>query len=182
MPTRSLRVSIGEHSDAGHTTLRQALRHVPGYLRSGLASVYHAANSLMSPGRMGTLARSLALCVAAAIASGCGPNRTSEYTIPSEAARQKNPFGVTSESVARGKELYAGAGCAICHGKDGDGEGVLAKDISMKLHNWRDRSVEASFSDGELFYIMQNGKGTSRGKMPSYRDQETPEEVWDTIS
>jgi len=124
----------------------------------------------------------MALCVATWIAAGCGPNRTSQHNIPSEAPRQKNPIRVTSESVRRGKELYAGAGCAICHGKDGDGEGVLAKDIRMNLHNCRDRSVRASFSDGELFYIMQNGNGTSRGKTPSYREQETPEEIWETIS
>ena len=136
----------------------------------------------MSHRRIRTPARSFVLCVAAGIAFGCGTNRTSEYSIPSDTARQRNPFPVTPESIERGKQLYAGAGCAICHGQYGDGKGVLARDISMNLHNWRDPSVQATFSDGELFYIMQNGKGTSRGKMPPYRDQETPEEIWETIS
>jgi len=128
------------------------------------------------------LLRVAAFCVVAVFAFGCSSSRPSEFKIPNEAAGRKNPFPVSVESIAKGKDLYVGGGCAICHGKDGDGKGVLAKDISMNLHNWRDPSVQAAFTDGELFYIMQNGKGTNRGKMPSYRDQETPEEIWDTVS
>ena len=122
------------------------------------------------------------LCGITGVAFSCGTNRPPEFKIPSDAAGQRNPFPVTAESIAKGKQLYVGGGCAICHGKDGDGKGVLAKDISMDLHNWRDPSVQADFTDGELFYVMQNGKGTNRGKMPAYRNQETPEEIWDTVS
>jgi len=135
----------------------------------------------MSDRRIRKLGRRLVLCGIAGMALGCNTDRPSEFKIPIEAARQENPFPVTAQSIAKGKNLYVGGGCAICNGKDGDGKGVLAKDISMNLHNWRDPSVQAAFADGELFYIMQNGKGTSRGKMPAYRDQETPEEIWDTV-
>ena len=31
-----------------------------------------------------------------------------------------------------------GSDCAICHGREGDGKGVLAKDISLNIHNWKD--------------------------------------------
>jgi len=113
---------------------------------------------------------------------GCGTNRPTELEIPAAAASQRNPFPTTSESIAEGHDLYRSAGCAICHGKNGDGQGVLAKDISMNLHNWRDPSVQAGFSDGELFYVMDKGKGTGRGKMPAYHDQETPEQIWHTVS
>lgn len=130
--------------------------------------------------------RTTALLVFCAIAGtpffGCGTNRPTEFKIPAEAAGQRNPFPVDSQSIARGNELYRSGGCAICHGKNGDGKGVLAKDVSMNLHNWRDPSVQASFTDGELFYIMDKGKGTSRGRMPAYHDQETPEQIWNTVS
>jgi len=112
---------------------------------------------------------------------GCDTNRPTEFKIPAEAASQRNPFPATSDSIAEGHELYRSAGCAICHGKNGDGKGVLAKDVSMNLHNWRDPSVQAGFSDGELFYIMDKGKGTNRGRMPAYHDQETPEQIWRTV-
>lgn len=123
------------------------------------------------------------LCAVVSVAFlGCRTNRPPEFKIPAEAAGQRNPFPVNSQSITEGNELYISAGCAICHGKNGDGKGVLAKDVSMNLHNWRDPSVQASFSDGELFYIMNNGKGTSRGRMPAYHDQETPEQIWHTVS
>ena len=108
----------------------------------------------------------------------CGNNRPTEFKIPVDAARQRNPFPPTSDSIARGNEEYTSAGCAICHGKHGDGKGVLARDVSMNLHNWGDPSVQAGFSDGELFYIIDKGKGTRRGKMPAYHDQETTEQIW----
>ena len=152
----------------------------PRNVRS-LAFNVSCSPTTMSDRRLRTLARGLLLCGIAGVTSGCGTGRPSEYKIPSGAARQTNPFPVTPESIVKGKDLYVGGGCAICHGKDGDGKGVLAKDISMNLHNWRDPSVQAGFTDGELFYIMQNGKGTSRGRMPRYRDQETPEQIWYTI-
>lgn len=112
---------------------------------------------------------------------GCGTNRRADFKIPAEAVSQRNPLPVTSQSIAEGNHLYREAGCAICHGKSGDGKGVLAKDVSMNLHNWRDPSVQGSFSDGELFYIIDKGKGTSRGKMPAYHDQETTEQIWQMV-
>jgi mono/diheme cytochrome c family protein len=112
---------------------------------------------------------------------GCGRNRSTEFKIPPEAAHLRNPLPVTRESIAAGNELYRSAGCAICHGKNGDGKGVLAKDVSMNLHNWRDPAFQASLSDGELFYVVEQGKGTNRGRMPAYKDQETSEQIWDMV-
>jgi len=126
--------------------------------------------------------RQLVLCAIVSVAFfGCGTNRQADFKIPAEAASQRNPLPVTSQSIAEGNQLYREAGCAICHGKNGDGKGVLAKDVSMNLHNWRDRSVQGGFSDGELFYIIDKGKGTSRGKMPAYHDQETTEQIWQMV-
>lgn len=138
----------------------------------------------MSDGRIRTVVRGrLVFCAIVGVALfGCGTSRPTEFQIPSEAASQRNPFPATSDSIAEGNELYRSVGCAICHGKNGDGKGVLAKDVSMNLHNWRDPSVQAGFSDGELFYIIDKGKGTSRGRMPGYHDQETPEQIWHTVS
>jgi hypothetical protein len=48
----------------------------------------------------------------------------------------------------------------------------------MNLHDWRDPATQAKFTDGELFYIMDKGKGADRGKMPAYHETETPEQLW----
>jgi len=126
--------------------------------------------------------RGLVFCaVISAAFVGCGTNPPRDFKIPAEAASQRNPLPANSQSIAEGNELYAGAGCVICHGKNGDGKGVLAKDVSMNLHNWRDRSVQTGFTDGELFYIIDQGKGTNRGKMPAYHDQNTPDQIWQMV-
>jgi mono/diheme cytochrome c family protein len=95
---------------------------------------------------------------------------------------RRNPFPASPESIAEGNRRYRNADCAICHGKSGDGKGILAKDINMDLHNWRDRSVQTGFTDGDLFYIIDKGKGSSRGKMPAYHDQETSEQIWHMVN
>ena len=51
----------------------------------------------------------------------------------------------------------------------------------MSLHNWRDPSGLATFTDGELFYIIDQGKDSGNGKMPSYHKQDTPEEIWQMV-
>jgi len=124
----------------------------------------------------------LALCAIFSVAFlGCSKSQPHEFKIPSEAASRRNPFPVTTETIAEGRDLYVAGACAICHGKNGDGKGVLAKDVSMNLHNWRDPAVQADFSDGDLFYIMDKGKGTNRGRMPAYHDQNTPEQIWHIV-
>ena len=62
-------------------------------------------------------------------------------------------------------------------GKDGEGKGVLAKDVSMNTHDWRRPASLEHFTDGELFYIIEKGKG----RMPGYSGRETPEQVWQII-
>ena len=86
---------------------------------------------------------------------------------------QSNPV-----SVAEGKRLYGATDCALCHGKDGGGKGVLAKDISMNLHDWRKPESLAHFTDGELSYLILKGKG----RMPAYDGRETSEQVWGMIN
>ena len=68
----------------------------------------------------------------------------------------------TPEGLAEAKRLY-GYHCAMCHGKDGDGKGDLAVSMELKLNDWRDASTIAKFTDGELFYIITNGRGKMVG-------------------
>jgi mono/diheme cytochrome c family protein len=90
---------------------------------------------------------------------------------------RKNPIESNPASIAEGKRLYGATDCALCHGKDGDGKGVEAKDINMNLHDWRKPESLAHFTDGELSYLILKGKG----RMPAYDGRETPEQVWQII-
>lgn len=108
---------------------------------------------------------------------GCQKNSPSSFTISSEDAARKNPVELTQATASQGQKLYSSSDCAICHGKEGDGKGVLAKDISMNMHDWRDSTALATVTDGELFFILAKGKG----RMPGYEKHQTPGQMWEMI-
>jgi len=97
--------------------------------------------------------------------------------IPPEAAKQTNPVKPTLASLAQGKKLY-GFDCEMCHGKDGDGKGDLAVDMKLTLLDYRDPASLKDRTDGELFYIIKNGKGD----MPAEGDRSKADIVWDLVN
>jgi mono/diheme cytochrome c family protein len=108
---------------------------------------------------------------------GCQTKSVAEQQISPEELNRKNPLDVTPASLAEGQRLYHATDCALCHGKEGEGRGVLAKDVSMNTHDWRKPAALEHFTDGELFYIIEKGKG----RMPAYAGRETPEQIWKMI-
>jgi mono/diheme cytochrome c family protein len=98
--------------------------------------------------------------------------------VAADDAAKKNPVKPTPEGLAEAKRLY-GYHCAMCHGKDGDGKGDLAVSMDLKLHDWRDPSTIEKMSDGELFYIITNG----RGKMVGGEGDRTKEQIrWNLVN
>ena len=110
--------------------------------------------------------------------AGCGGKPPAEMKIPQEEIDRKNPIASDPASIALGKQLYEATDCALCHGKDGAGRGVLAKDINMNTHDWRKADWLSKFTDGELSYLILKGKG----RMPKYDGRETPEQVWQIVN
>jgi len=100
-----------------------------------------------------------------------------EFKMPPDAAKVANPVKPTAASVAAGKKMY-GYDCAMCHGKDGDGKGDLAADMKLKMLDYTDPAALKDKTDGELFYIIKNGKGD----MPSEGDRAKPDEVWNLVN
>jgi mono/diheme cytochrome c family protein len=101
---------------------------------------------------------------------------STEYKIPVEAARKVNPIKPTPESIARGKRWY-GYDCAMCHGENGDGKGDLARDMKPEVPDFRDPAALKARTDGELLYIMKNGKG----QMPP-ENRGNDNELWDLVN
>jgi cytochrome c5 len=98
--------------------------------------------------------------------------------VPADAKDKVNPVKATPEGIASVTKLY-GYHCAMCHGKEGDGKGDLADSMKLNLHDWRDASTIAKMTDGELFYIITNG----RGKMTGGEGDRTKEEVrWNLVN
>ena len=98
--------------------------------------------------------------------------------IPSEDAAKRNPVKPATEGLAEARKLY-GYHCAMCHGKDGDGKGDLAIQMKLELNDWRDASKISHYTDGELFYIVTNG----RGKMVGGEGDRVKEELrWNLVN
>jgi mono/diheme cytochrome c family protein len=96
--------------------------------------------------------------------------------IPAEAAHMTNPVKPTAESQARAKKLY-GYDCAMCHGPNGNGKGDIVLEPKVTLKDYTDPTALKEFSDGEIFYIIKNGKG----QMPSEGDRAKNEELWNMV-
>jgi mono/diheme cytochrome c family protein len=100
-----------------------------------------------------------------------------EFKMPPEAAKEPNPVKSSPESIAQGKKIY-GYDCAMCHGAKGDGKGDLAQDMKLKLPDYRDPASLKNMTDGELFYIIKNGKGD----MPSEGDRVKTDDLWNLVN
>jgi len=92
----------------------------------------------------------------------------------------------TAQSIARGKELYADAGCPTCHGLTGRGDGPSAAELK---DNWGDKILPFDFTSGPL----KGGSGPARiyrtfltgldgTPMPSFQDSLDEQQSWDIVS
>jgi mono/diheme cytochrome c family protein len=88
---------------------------------------------------------------------------TSDSKIPPEEAARKNPVPSTPEGLAEARRFYKYQ-CTMCHGENGDGKGDLVETMKLKMNDWRDASSLEGRSDGDLFYILTNGRGAMVGQ------------------
>jgi mono/diheme cytochrome c family protein len=93
---------------------------------------------------------------------------------PQAGADGKNPTELSASSIEQGKHVYHSADCTLCHGKEGNGKGFLAKDTRMNVHDWRNAEYNKSFTDGQLYDVMAKGKD----RMPEYGTRNTPNQIW----
>jgi mono/diheme cytochrome c family protein len=94
-----------------------------------------------------------------------------------DAAKKDNPVKSSPTSLASGKKKY-GQDCAMCHGKEGAGDGDLAEDMKLKLKDLRDADALKGLSDGDIYNLINNGKG----KMMGEEGRLKPDEIWDVVN
>jgi mono/diheme cytochrome c family protein len=97
--------------------------------------------------------------------------------IPLEAVNKVNPVKPSAESLARAKKIY-GYECALCHGDDGGGAGDLAKNMKAKMPDFRDPTALKAKTDGELYYVIKNGKGEMEGE----GERVKPDDTWNLVN
>lgn len=96
--------------------------------------------------------------------------------IPADAAKMVNPVKPTPESQAHAKKVY-GYDCAMCHGENGNGKGDLVGDLKLNLKDYTDPAALKDLSDGEIFYIIKNGKGQMTGE----GERAKPDDIWNLV-
>ena len=76
--------------------------------------------------------------------------------IPDDVRALRNPLPPTQENVRAGMEHFA-TYCAMCHGNDGSGQrSAIGRGLFPKPPDMRVDPTQ-SLTDGELFYIIENG-------------------------
>jgi mono/diheme cytochrome c family protein len=81
--------------------------------------------------------------------------RLRHLAIPASARDRRNPLPASPDVIKEGREHFADH-CAICHANDGSGDTEIGHGLYPKPPDMRKDGTQ-SLSDGELFYIIQNG-------------------------
>ena len=66
----------------------------------------------------------------------------------------------------------------MCHGKTGDGKGSVGTDMKLTMSDFSDPASLKDKTDGELLYIIKNGKG----QMPPEGDRLKGNELWNLVN
>ena len=94
-----------------------------------------------------------------------------------ETVKAENPVKPTPTSLASGKKKYS-TECEMCHGKEGAGDGDLAADMHLKLRDYRDPAALKDLTDGDIYSIINNGKGQMTGEEGRLK----PDQIWDVVN
>lgn len=97
------------------------------------------------------------------------------WNAPEEAAARSNPVEATSESIARGAEIFE-HNCVVCHGESGEGDGPAAAGLNPKPANLM--VMAPMHPPGDLAWKIAEG----RGPMPSWKATLSEEQIWDTVN
>lgn len=95
-----------------------------------------------------------------------------QWQAPAEAVSMTNPVKDRPDAAKIGREFYMQK-CVDCHGKEGKGNGYMAKMVAKPPTNLASQMVQAN-SDGELFWKVTNGKSP----MPAHRVRFDDEQRW----
>ena len=101
------------------------------------------------------------------------------WTMPDEAAAEKNPLTVNDGVLAAGRKLYV-AKCQRCHGPDGSGDGPDADSTAAARMDLRAANRAQLNPDGVVFYKIWNGR--VKPKMPVFSEELSREQAWAIVA
>ena len=126
-------------------------------------------------------AMSTAILAQAAAPAEC-PQPRFTGKAPDEYYTRVNPLASTSVNPITAEPIFQGeagtANCAICHGKKGDGRGILASQYDPPPRNFSCAKTINGVPDGQLFWIIRFGSpGTAMPPHAALKD----EAIWQQV-
>ena len=101
-----------------------------------------------------------------------------QTTVPAEAKKMKAAFASSPAAIEAGKVLYAKY-CRFCHGNTGAGDSTMAPK-TMKPSNLTDAVWTRGGTEGELFWIIQNG-APPKYDMKGLKGKITDADTWNLV-
>jgi len=109
------------------------------------------------------------------------PQPRATVKAPDEFYNRTNPVENTPDNIEQGRLLFqldAQPTCVMCHGSLGDGTGGFGVNLSPPPRNFTCKETMKDISDGQLFWIIQNGSPDTG--MPPFQDLRD-EQIWKLI-
>lgn len=109
------------------------------------------------------------------------PQPRATQNAPEEFLNRTNPVESTSGTIEKGRLLFqldTQPTCVMCHGSQGDGTGGFGANFSPSPRNFTCGETMNEISDGQLFWIIQNGSPDTG--MPPFQDLQD-EQIWQLI-
>jgi mono/diheme cytochrome c family protein len=126
---------------------------------------------------LSTLLAGVVLIGAAAPQESQPPATPAPAAVPANLPNQVNPVKPDAENLARAKKIY-GYECALCHGDDGSGNGDLAGKMKVKMQDFRDPTALKAFTDGQIYAVINQGKGEMEGEGARVK----PDDTWGLVN
>lgn len=102
---------------------------------------------------------------------------------PDEYYSRKNPLASSNPDPRAGERIYGGeiegVNCAVCHGRKGNGKGVLAKDYVPPPRNFQCAGTVNGIPDGQLFWIIRFGSPNT--EMPDH-PKLSDDQIWQLVA
>jgi mono/diheme cytochrome c family protein len=97
--------------------------------------------------------------------------------IPADARATKNPVAPSTE-ILHDARLHFADHCAICHSNDGSGDNMIGQGLYPKPPDLR-RPRTQNLSDGEMFWIIENGVRFTG--MPAFSSHGAENDSWKLV-
>jgi len=112
------------------------------------------------------------------LAQTTAPAPTGPKAVPAEAKKMKAAFASSPQAIDAGKVLFAKY-CRFCHGNTGAGDSTMAPK-NMKPANLTDAEWINGSSEGEIFWIIQNGAPPNY-QMKGLKGKVTDADTWNLV-